>query len=487
MPTLTKSKYMNGEQCVRLLWKAHHKHLPEVSLADQHKFDQGYEFEKYVYLIFPQSEDLSELRTEFEKNKEKTQELIKKKKTIFEAGVQYKNYFIRADILEHKNGWNLYEIKASTEVHDQYLPDLAFQKFVLEKSGLKINKCFVIHLNKEYVKNGKINPKELISIEEVTENVDLITDVEKNAKKYYQVIQQEEEPEIDISKKCNHPYECPLKEQCWGTLPEHHLLQLTNWRQYWPMFEEGIKEMKHIPKHIKLNDKDEVIRKASVEKSIYTSKEHLKHFMKTLEFPLYHFDFETFDTAVPIYDKSRPYQKIPFQYSLHIQQKDGKLEHFEYLASGDEDPRIGLLKQLKKEIAGKGSIVVFNKSFEVSVLTKLAEDFPAEAEWLNQMLGRIVDLAVPFQHYHYYNPKQKGSYSLKKVLPAIAGKDYSELEINNGGDASALYFYSHIKKELKNKEEIRKNLLRYCCLDTEGMVWIVEELRKLLYKREVFI
>src|SRR5690606_8901688 len=107
-----------------------------------------------------------------------------------------------------------------------------------------------------------------------------------------------------------------------------------------------------------------------------------------------------------------------------------------------------------------------------------SEDFPEHKEWITAALGRIVDLATPFKAFHYYNPEQKGSYSIKKVLPAITGKSYSELEINNGGDASMLFFYSHIQPKLENKEEIRANLLKYCGLDTEGMVWIIQKLKE---------
>jgi len=479
MPTLTKSNYLQGEQCQRLLWFANKKQLPEVSIADQHRFDQGHYFEKYVYLLFPDAIDLS--KTRGKENIEKTQEAIKDKKVIFEAGVQFEELYCRSDILEPSgNGWNLYEIKSTTKVKPQHIPDLAFQKYVLEKAGIKINKCFIIFLNKEYVKKGEVNAKKLVSKEEVTEKVDLISNIEENSQKYLETIKDEDEPSIAISVNCNKPYPCQLKEHCWGTLPTNNVLHLTNWRQYWDFFHQGIIGIKDIPKETELKPKDEVIRKAVTSCQIVVAKEEIKHFLKTLHYPLYHFDFETFDTAVPIYDKSRPYQKIPFQYSLHIQQKDGKLEHFEYLADGSEDPRIKLLEQLKNEIQGKGSVIVFNKSFEIMVLSRLAEDFPSEKDWIQNVISRVVDLAVPFQNFHYYCPTQKGSYSIKKVLPAITGKGYDNLEINNGGDASVRYFNSHIRDKEEVKNKLRQNLLNYCGLDTEGMVWIVDELKKLI-------
>jgi len=480
---------MKGEQCQRLLWFADRKQLPESSLMEQHRFSQGPVFEKYVKQLYPKGTELGDL--DFNENIEKTKELVKGKKLIFEAGFKVEELFIRADILEpNGDGWNLYEIKASSDnpkdikkKWDRYVPDLAFQRYVIEKSRLNIKKCFVLLLNHEYIKNGEINPDELVKKYDVTEQVELVEGVEENAWKYLGTIKEEETPPITISKKCNKSnkfYECPLKKECWGTLPTNNVLNLTKWQQYWKFFHQGIIDMKDIPKEEKLNSKDENIKKAHLGCQVVVDKESIKHFMNTLKFPLYHFDFETFDTAVPIYDKSKPYQKIPFQYSLHIQHEDGKLEHFEYLADGKEDPRIKLLEQLKGEIDGKGSVVVFNKSFENGVFKLLAEDFPEHAEWINKVLGRIVDLAVPFQNFHYYCPTQKGKYSIKKVLPAITGKGYDNLEINNGGDASILYYNSHIANKEEVNDKLRQNMLNYCGLDTEAMVWIVDELKKLI-------
>jgi len=138
------------------------------------------------------------------------------------------------------------------------------------------------------------------------------------------------------------------------------------------------------------------------------------------------------------------------------------------------------------EVMGdKGDVIVFNQTFEIGRIKEMMEDFPEYSEILENILDRIVDLALPFRNFYYYNPEQKGNYSIKKVLPAITGKSYNELEINNGGDASMMFFYSHVKKHPEyskglDKEYVRKHLLKYCGLDTEGMVWILRELRGLV-------
>lgn len=478
MTLLTKSKYLLGLQCPRLLWYSNKKLTPEPSLADQHRFNQGSEFEKYVKLLFEQGTELGDL--DYEENLIQTNNLIQDNKTIFEAGIQHGELFCRADILEPtENGWNLYEIKSTSKAKPHHVTDLAFQKYVLEQAGLNIVNCYVLHLNKEYVKQGDINPEELVDKTDVTNKVNSIDNIAENAELYLKIIKQEQPPEITISKNCNKPHECSLKQECWGTLPEANVLHLTDWRTYWKLFQEGITDLNEITEDTKLKPKDQIIKEAETKREVIVNKDEIKKFLDKLQFPLYHFDFETFDTAIPIYDQSRPYQKIPFQYSLHIQHEDGKLEHYEYLADGNEDPRIKLLEQLKDEIQGKGSVMVFNQSFEKGVLKRLAQDFPENEEWIKDMLDRIVDLAEPFQNFHYYCPSQKGSYSIKKVMPAITSKGYDELDINNGGDASVMYFNANIKNKEVN-EKLRQDLLEYCGLDTEGMVWIINELEKLV-------
>jgi len=466
MKFLTKSLYMSGQQCPRLLWFSSRNQLPELSLYDQHKFAQGRDFEKYAKKLFPDGIDLGNLN--HGENIKETPNLTRQGKTIFEACMVYKSLFFKGDILEPSaDGWNLYEMKASTKVKDEHIPDLAFQKYICEKNGIKIKNCFIEYINKDYIKQGNVIPSELVLQEDVTGEVNQIDDIEENSEKYIEIIEQGKPPEVSISIKCNRPYECPLKDECRDNLPEYHVLQLTNWRKYWELFEDGILDIKDIPKdEILSSNKDRVIKEAVDGNRIIIKKDKIRNFLKELQYPLYYLDFETFDTAIPIFDQSRPYQKISFQYSLHIQDENNKVKHFNFLARREKDPRPELLDRLGKEIGQTGSVIVFNKTFEIGVLKKLAEDFPEYESFVKNTINRIIDLAEPFKNFDYYNPIQKGSYSLKAVLPAITGKDYSDLEISDGTDASM--------------DDIRNNLLKYCCLDTKGMIWIIDELNRIV-------
>ena len=187
MVLLTKSKFMNGLQCPKLLWRANQKSLPAITLSDEHKFAQGHDFEKYVKLLYPNGIELGDL--DFKENLKATKKAVEERKIIFEGGFKVGELFVRSDLLEPiEGGWNLYEIKSSSEVKSIHFPDLAFQKFVLEKAGLIIKKCFVTYINKEYQKNGEIDASKLVTKEEVTEKVELIDNINDNSQKYLEII-----------------------------------------------------------------------------------------------------------------------------------------------------------------------------------------------------------------------------------------------------------------------------------------------------------
>lgn len=201
------------------------------------------------------------------------------------------------------------------------------------------------------------------------------------------------------------------------------------------------------------------------------------------------FDFETIFPSIPVLNGTRPFQQIPFQYSLHvIPEQDRVALHKEFLAQPSDfndsttiDPRKQLIEQLKADIGPSGSIVAYNASFEIGILKELAVAFPEDEEFLNQLIGRFVDLLVPFRNAWYYLPEMGGSASIKSVLPAIAPDfSYSDLEIGNGNDASNI-FHAMIKTQFTGDEaKTREALKKYCERDTYGMIVLWKELNKIL-------
>lgn len=207
----------------------------------------------------------------------------------------------------------------------------------------------------------------------------------------------------------------------------------------------------------------------------------IETFVKSLKYPLHYLDFETFSTAVPVLDGTRPYQQVPFQFSLHVVDKPGAMAwHFAYLAEGSTDPRPRFLEELRKAVGSKGSIIIYNQTFEEGILRDLAQAFPEYAEWVDADCRRMVDLLGPFRSFSYYHPDQKGSASIKAVMPALTGRGYEGLDINVGDEASLAYLdmmYGNMPADERAKT--RRDLEEYCGRDTEGMIWIVDKLREL--------
>jgi hypothetical protein len=289
-------------------------------------------------------------------------------------------------------------------------------------------------------------------------------------------------PEMDIGVHCSDPYGCPV-EICWDFLPANNVTNLYRLRKKkaFELINDGVHSIKDVPEEVKLTNNQQVQKQCELTGKPHVDKEGIKQFLQKLEYPLYYLDFETFNTGIPMFDGLKPYQQVPFQFSLHIVNKKGeKAEHLMFLADGKDDPRKKFLTELKKVLGKKGSIVVYNQSFEKRILRELGEAFPKYKNWVENTCERIIDLLIPFRSFQYYNPEQQGSASIKYVLPAITGKSYKGMEIADGGTASISFIkatYDDIDE--KEKLKIRKALEKYCTLDTEGMIWIVQKLEKM--------
>ncbi len=475
---LTKSKYLTGMQCPKLLWITFHQpeKIPEVDASTQYRFDQGHLVGELAKKLYPGGIDIP---TDFKSNLDKTKELLKQNKPLFEAGVLVEETFARADVLVPvKDGtWDIVEVKSSTSVKDENIHDISFQKFIYEKSGLKIRKCSLLHINNEYVKKGEIDPKQLFALEDISKEVDeAIVGIQERIDGMLKIIHSDKMPNIKISHSCHAPYPC-LVDECWKFLPEHNVFDLYRvGKKAFDLVENGILALEDVPDDFKVTDIQTIQLKCSKTKCPHINKAEIKKFLDSLQESVHFLDFETFATAIPLFDGTKPYQAIPFQFSLHVDNK-----HHSFLASSKDDPRREFLSALKKVIGDKGSIVVYNQSFEQGRLKELAEAFPEEKKWIDLVIARMVDLLIPFRSFHYYHPQQKGSASIKEVLPALTGKSYSEMEIEDGGTAS-LSFLTMVQEDITKAEKlkIRKDLEDYCGLDTEGMVWIIEKLKEMV-------
>ena len=478
---LSKSKYLNGLQCPRYLWIACNEpdKIPKPDAAMQHIFDQGHLVGELAKKLYPGGIDVPD--ESFRENMTLTSELLNQRKPLFEAGMLFGRIYSRVDILApvNREEWDIIEVKSSTSVKDVNIHDVSFQKLCWENSGVKIRRCFLACINNQYVKHGEIIPELLFAIHDITEEVSAASiELEAKIAEMLEIIDSTVCPEIGIGPHCSNPYECSLTE-CWEGLPEHSVFTLYyGGKKSHELYGSGIQSIADIPAGYKLNDKQRIQCDCVVSGKSYIDAGQIREFISSLRYPLYFLDFETINPAVPLFDGTRPYQNIPFQFSLHVQTVPGaETRHYWYLADGPQDPRPELLVKLHDALGLDGSIIAYNKSFEEGCLRDMAEAFPEYAGWVEDMNSRMIDLIIPFRSFSYYNPLQKGSASLKSVLPAISGKGYEGLAIAEGGEASLRYLditYGEVTEE--EKLQTRQDLLTYCGLDTEGMVWIIEKL-----------
>jgi hypothetical protein len=255
-----------------------------------------------------------------------TERLIKNGvETIAEASFLYKDCFCRVDLLRSVGGKvQIIEVKSSTEPKDIHFEDLSFQYYVLSKLGYTVDKAFIMHINNEYTRKGDLDLKQLFTLADGTEEALTRQDgIEDKLEKIREVINSQEEPNLRIDLYCDKPYECMYKTYCHRFVPEQSIFSVHSLKAAakYMYYHEGIVTFEDIiKKHPKMTDK----QYAQV-KAVYNNeppvinKKAISDFLKTLTYPLYHLDFETFQQAIPEFDGVRPYMQIPFQYSLHVQ------------------------------------------------------------------------------------------------------------------------------------------------------------------------
>ena len=472
MKALTKSNYMTGLSCPKFLWCVFNKPelIPEVEAATRAIFDMGHEIGNWAKKRYPGGVEI-----EFKPDATtKTKQALGKRVPIFEASFTYKGTYCKTDILVPiDDEWDLIEVKSSASVKPEHIEDSAFQSWILENCGIKIRRVHVMYVNNEYVKDGEIDPKQLLVMEDVTEAVQaVLPNVPENVDAMLAMLRGPM-PKTLLGVDCLDPDNCPV---CFPK--DADLIELYYFgKKKWPLINEGIKNVSDLPKGFKLSEKQLIQCKAMKAKEPYVNRAALRTFLKELKYPLFLMDFETIHPGVPLFDGTRPYQQVPFQFSIHVVEEDGKVRQLEFLAEGKNDPRKELIEALKK-IGEKGTVLAYNAPFEKRVINDLADAFPAEMHWLHGINDRMVDLIEPFRTFSYYHPNQHGSCSLKSVLPAMTGKGYEDLEIGDGGLASIEFMritYGEVSSE--ERERVRKQLLDYCRKDTEALVTLLSTLQ----------
>jgi hypothetical protein len=406
---------------------------------------------------------------------------------IFEGAFIFDNVLVRVDILKnnHDGTFDLIEVKSSTSLKKEHLPDCAVQSYVLQNLGFSLRQICVMYLNREYKRQGELDLSTLFITRAINDEIyDELENVPGYLNKIADVLATDDEPFWNIGSICNNPYICEFKKYCWSGVSEksiHSLSRITDSKRK-QLIDSGITLITEIPDDFQLTDLQSVQVQCEKNQERFIDQDAIKDHLAVLQYPLYFLDFETYGYAIPKYNGTRPYQHLPFQYSLHIKRTpEADLEHYEFLYEKKDNPSRELATQLIKQLGTAGSIVVYYASFEGSRLKEMAAEFSDLATQLQLLHDRLWDLQIPFAKKWYCDSGFNGSASIKDVLPVLVPDlNYSNLEIQKGDVAQSKYLeLINLPEDSVERDNIKKALLEYCRLDTLAMVRILSCLQRL--------
>jgi hypothetical protein len=447
---ISKSDYMLFLKHPAWLWlkKNDSSKIPAVDENTQALFDAGHKFEPHAESQFPEGVTLGfSDYSEYLSLPQRTQDAIAQgNQVLFQPRFEWKDFTCICDIISFvgENEVDLYEIKASTSAKVEHEFDLAFQTAVLEGTGLKVRNIFVIHVNNQYVRSGPVEDYKIALTEDLTSKVRAKSEI---TAKYMQLA-------LAVAQQPNMPDPSPA------------LAKLGSRKDWLPIYKNIMPQ----------------------EPAVWTEEtkpviqhDEIKQFLSELKYPLYFLDYETLMSLVPYFDGHRPYQQVPFQYSLHIlQSPDAELEWQEYLHRDNSDPARPLTEQLIKDIGDAGTVLVWYEGFEKARNKELGDMFPEYKAAMGAINNRVVDIMIPIKKKLYDDPRCEGSASIKQVLPVLCPElSYKSLGIQEGGSAQRLWMEAVLDdKRADQKDQILADLLEYCKLDTLAMVMIYNVLRE---------
>ena len=245
--------------------------------------------------------------------------------------------------------------------------------------------------------------------------------------------------------------------------------------------DQSIESISKIPDDFPLTDKQAIVFESTKTKKIYKNRNFYRE-IKDYKPPVYYFDFETLSCAIPSIQGTKPFEKLPFQWSLHHLDIDEKVQHWEFLATERKDYRREMIESFVNIVeSNENKIIVYHESFEKGILKEMKILYPDIADTIDKIISRIIDLEV-FIKNNFYHPEFNGSYSLKKVLPALLPNEikYNEGAVSDGEQAQET-FYNLIFSDnnINQKKEIAFGLLEYCKKDTESLMLIYKHFLKL--------
>jgi len=489
--TLSKSKYLAGCQCPKRLWLAcfEPELATEAGAADQGQLEMGQEIGRHAHALFPGGMLVEEEAWRHGEAIARTRAVLEDSSVpaIFEAAFEHDGIRIRVDVLERlaESSWGLREVKSTTSVKEVHLDDLAVQRFVLERCGLRVHSTELIHVNRDFVRGeGPIDWRSFFSrVELATEVTMRLAAVPERIAVLRSILAQPVAPGIEPSPHCFVPRACEFWEHCTREKPADWILYLPRLgaSRFAELRAAGIECIADVPDNVPLTRLQARARDVHRSGRPFVASE-LADALADTGPPGCYLDFETINPAVPLYSGTGPYEPVPVQWSLHRVDRDGRLGHGDFLAREDADPRRPFAETLLAALAHCDGPIVVYSSFERRILEALRTGFPDLAEPLADVLSRLVDL-LPVVRRHLYHAEFGGSFSLKSVGPALVpGLGYGDLDgITNGGEASTALLQLALGRVTDGPEleRLRHALRAYCGRDTEALLRLHRRLQEL--------
>src|SRR5213596_1797331 len=490
MPTeptrLSKTRYLSGLQCHKQLWwRVHEPEAPELSPSpgEQNRFAQGREVGEHARGHVPGGELIDLPYYQYDNKVAATREALNRGlPAIYEAWFLADETYVGVDILERASrGYTVIEVKASNSRKPEHLPDATVQVHVLRRAGLQVERAELMHLNSQCRYPDLSN---LFVREDVTALVEAALIGVPDELAAQQRMLEGPLPDVAIGEHCTTPHDCPFIERCWPKLPDHHVSKLyrIERKRALELEADGYATIYDLPSDLELS----VIHARQV-KAVTTGRMAVEPALATaltaFTPPLGFLDFETVSLAIPRWNGCRPWQNVPVQFSVHVEERGRGMVHREWIADGPCDPRPALAEALVAACAGTRKVVAYYASFERDCLRHLAEAVPALANELERIERKLIDL-IPVVRNHVYHPDFGGSFSIKRTLPALVpGLSYADLKIQEGETASVELQRLMLEGDEMLPEEkagLREALRRYCERDTWAMVKMLEKLRGLV-------